>query len=132
MEYCLGIEVQPEPYMELHRRILFVTYASISWVYRWAITFVILKFMASFLKPYKLEIISSMLAMVALGSMLGWPLFRLIKGIRKRGRLPDMKSARVAITAGLIAVLLLGFFFLPLPVSRVRQPGLVQVQPDYQ
>ncbi len=27
MEYCLGIEVQPEPYMELWRQILFVVFA---------------------------------------------------------------------------------------------------------
>src|SRR5207249_11470373 len=46
MDKCLGIEVQPEPYMELGRRILFVTYAIASWFYRWIITFVILKFMA--------------------------------------------------------------------------------------
>jgi putative peptide zinc metalloprotease protein len=130
-EYCLGMETQPEPYMELGRRVLFVTFAVVSWVYRWAITFVILKFMATFLKPYKLEIISSMLAVAALASMIGWPLFRLIKNIRKRGRLPDMKSVRVTITACVIAAFLLGFFFLPLPVSRVRQPGLVQVQPEY-
>src|SRR5207244_2043901 len=39
MEHCLGIEVQPEPYMELWRRILFVTYAIISYVYRWVVTF---------------------------------------------------------------------------------------------
>ena len=30
-----------------------------------------------------------------------------------------------------VAAFLLGFFFLPLPVTRVRQPGVVQVQPDY-
>ncbi len=50
MEYCLGMETQPEAYMELSRRILFVIYAVISWVYRWAITFVILKFMSTFLE----------------------------------------------------------------------------------
>jgi hypothetical protein len=33
-------------------------------------------------------------------------------------------------SASVVAVLLLAFFFLPLPVSRVRQPGLVQIQPD--
>src|SRR5262249_31234660 len=128
MEHCLGIEVQPEPYMELGRRILFVSYAVISWVYRWVITFVILKFMATFLKPYKLEILSTMLAFAALGSMIGWPLYRLIKNIRKRGRLPDMKSTRVTISAACVAVVLLLFFFLPLPVTRIRQSGLVEVQ----
>ncbi len=130
MDYCLGIEVQPEPYMELWRRILFVTYAIGSYIYRWVITFVILKFMASFLKPYKLEVISNMLALVAAGSMIGWPLYRLGKNLHKRGRVPDMKSLRVSITAGVLAVVFLAFFFLPLPVSRVRNTGLIQVRPD--
>ncbi len=129
MDKCLGIEVQPEPYMELWRRILFVTYAIVSWVYRWVITFVILKFMATFLRPYKLEIISNMLAALALGSMIGWPLVRLIKNINKRGRLPDMKTARVTVSSCILGAFLLGFFFWPLPVSRVRHTGLVQIQP---
>src|SRR6516164_1307093 len=129
MEHCLGIEVQPEPYMELWRRILFVSYAVVSWVYRWVITFVILKFMASFLKPYKLEVISTMLALMALGSMIGWPLYRLGKNLHKRGRLPDMKGIRVSISTAIVVGLLLVFFFVPFPVTRVRQTGLIQVSP---
>ena len=58
LEHCLGIEVQPEPYMELWRRMLFVIYAIVSYVYRWVVTFSILCFMDTFLKPYKLEVIS--------------------------------------------------------------------------
>src|SRR5262249_21693990 len=64
----------------------------------------------------------------ALGSMIGWPLYRLIKNIRKRGRLPDMKSTRVTVSAACVAVVLLLFFFLPVPVTRIRQTGLVEVQ----
>src|SRR6516162_5713014 len=78
MEHCLGIEVQPEPYMELWRRILFVVYAVTSYIYRWVITFVILKFMSNFLGP-KLKVISQMLAFAAAASMVGWPLYRLGK-----------------------------------------------------
>jgi putative peptide zinc metalloprotease protein len=132
MDHMLGIEVQPEPYMELGRRILFVTYGVISYFYRWMVTFVILQFMATFLKPYKLEIISNMLALMALGSMVGWPMYRLIRNVHKRGRLPDMKPQRVTLTAFGLALVLLAFFFLPLPVSRIRQTGLVQVHPDAQ
>src|SRR5437763_12190727 len=115
--------------MALNRRVLFVGYAVISYVYRWVITFSILKVMATFLKPYKLEAVSNMLALLALGSMVGWPLYRLGKNLHKRGRLPDMKTTRVTITACLVAGLLLAFIVLPLPVSRVRVSGLVQVQP---
>lgn len=132
MEHLLGIEVQPEPYMDLTRRILFISYAVVSYVYRWVVTFVILKFMATFLRPYKLEIISEMLALIALGSMVGWPLYRLLKNVHKRGRLPDMKAQRVVLTSIGLAGLLLVFFFVPMPVTRVRQLGLVQVHPDHQ
>jgi putative peptide zinc metalloprotease protein len=131
MEHCLGMEVQPEPYMELWRRILFISYAIISYIYRWVITFVILYFMSNFLGP-KLKVISQMLAFAAAASMVGWPLYRLGKAWHKRGRVPDMKAARVAVSASVLAAVLLMFFFLPLPItSRVRQTGLVQVQPEY-
>src|ERR1700752_1033534 len=69
MEHCLGIEVQPEPYMALWRRTLFVIYAIVSYVYRWVITFSILYFMSMFLKPYKLGVVSGMLAFAAGASM---------------------------------------------------------------
>ena len=129
MEYCLGIEAQPEGYMELGRRVLFVVFAVISYVYRWVVTFVILKFMATFLKPYKLEVVSELLAIGALGSMIGWPLYRLLKNVRKRGRLPDMKSIRVTLSACVVAALLFVVFFIPMPVTRIRERGFVQVQP---
>lgn len=126
MEYCLGIEVPPEQYMELTRKILFLTFAIVSYVYRWVVTFMILKFMATFLKPYKLEVISELLAVGALGSMIGWPLYRLIKNVKKRGRLPDMKPIRVTISACLVAMVLLVVFLVPLPVSRIRDRGYVE------
>jgi putative peptide zinc metalloprotease protein len=130
MDYCLGIEVRPEPYMELWRRVLFISYAVTSYIYRWVITFVIITFMATFLRPYKLEIISNLLALLAVGSMIGWPAYRLGKGIHRRGRLPDMKTVRVSITCAVVSALVLAFFLLPLPVSRVREIGLVQVRPQ--
>jgi putative peptide zinc metalloprotease protein len=129
MDWCLGIEVQPEQYMSLWRRTLFVIYAIISYIYRWVVTFSILYFMSRFLKPYKLEVISGMLAFAAAASMVGWPLFRMAKNLNKRGRLPDMKPVRVTITSIAVACVLLFIFLVPLPVSRVRELGLVQVIP---
>ncbi|MGE3803165.1 MAG: site-2 protease family protein [Gemmataceae bacterium] len=129
-EYCLGIEQQPEPHMDLNRRVLFVTYAIVSYVYRWFITFVILYMLYTFLKPYKLGAVGALLALAALASMIGWPLYRLGSNLHKRGRLPDMKRGRVALTASVVVALLLAFFFLPLPVSRVRETGVVQVVPS--
>lgn len=126
-EYGLGMEVQPEPYMETSRKVLFISYAILSYVYRWIVTFSILYFLSNWLKPYKLGALSGMLAFAAFGSMIGWPIYRLFKGLSKRGRFPDMKRKNVSISTALILGLLLVFFLVPLPISRVRQDGLVQV-----
>src|SRR5262245_7399306 len=130
LKHGLGVEVQPEPYMALWRRWLFVIYAVTSWLYRSVVTFFILYFLYNFLKPYKLGVISAMLAIAALASMIGWPLVRLIKNIHRRGRLPDMKPVRVTITCIVIVGLILAILFVPLPVSRVTAVGVVQMEPD--
>jgi putative peptide zinc metalloprotease protein len=126
-EHALGIEVQPEAYMAPNRKFLFIAYAITSFLYRWFVTISILFFLASWLKPYKLESLSMMLALAALGSMTFWPMFKMIKGIRQRGRLPDMKRKRVMVTVAVFATIIGLFFFLPLPVSRVREIGMVEV-----
>jgi putative peptide zinc metalloprotease protein len=126
-EKALGIEVQPEAYMAPSRKLLFVSYAIGSFIYRWVVTVSILFFLAKWLKPYKLESLSMMLALGALASMIFWPAYRMVKSIRQRGRLPDMKRKRVMVSGTILALLLVGFFALPLPVSRVREIGLVQV-----
>jgi putative peptide zinc metalloprotease protein len=130
LEHCLGVEVQPEGYMALGRRILFVTYAITSYIYRWVVTFTILYFMYNFLRPYKLEVISTGLAFAAAASMAGWPLWRLGKNIHKRGRLPDMKRWRVLTSAAVLTALILFACLVPVPVSRIRGVGLVQPQHD--
>ncbi len=129
LEHCLGVEVQPETYMQTTRKVLFIAYAVVSYIYRWVVTYSILIFMASFLKPYKLEVVSKMLAVASLASMVGWPLWRLGKNLHRRGRLPDMKTGRAVISGAVVAALLVAFFVVPLPVSRVRQGALVQMQP---
>jgi putative peptide zinc metalloprotease protein len=129
LEYCLGVEVQPERYMELGRRIWFVVFAIVSYIYRWVITFSILWFFSNFLGE-KLKAVSALLVIAAIASMLGWPIYRLCSNLHKRGRLPDMQMNRVFWTCTTLGILILGFLFLPLPVSRVRESALVEVQPD--
>ena len=129
LEKCLGVEVPPEPYMAPGRKVLFVVYAVASWVYKWVIMFGILWFLADFLGP-KLKILSQMLAVLSLASMFIWPGYRVIKNIRQRGRLPDMKKVRVYITLAVFAGLIAAFFLAPLPVSRVHETGLVVMDPD--
>ena len=128
LDKCLGIEVVPESYMAPMRKWLFVIYAIASWVYRWVVMFGILWFLSDFLGP-KLKILSQMLAVMSLASLFIWPGYRIIKNVSQRGRLPDMKAARVYITLFVFLALLAGFFFLPLPVSRIHETGLVGLDP---
>jgi putative peptide zinc metalloprotease protein len=131
LEHCLGIETLPEPYMQLGRRILFVTYALASYIYRWVVTFSILYFMDSFLKPYKLEVISHLLTLAAVGSLVGWPIYRLGKNLYKRGRLPDMKRWRVVATSSVAVLIVLFVCLVPVPIGgRIRGQALIQPVPD--
>lgn len=125
---CLGVEVPPDSYMAPFRKWLFAIYAIASWIYRWVVMFGILWFLADFLGP-KLKIISQMLAFASLASLFIWPSYRVVKNIRQRGRLPDMKAARVYITLAALGALVGAFFFLPLPVSRIHETGMVVVDP---
>lgn len=129
MKYCLGMEVPPEPGMAVLRRAFFVTYAVVSYIYGWIVAFGVIFFVGNFL-PYKLRIISVMMAWASIASMVGWPLYHFGKGIYQRGKLPVMKAPQVWLTASVASVLLLLFLFLPLPVSRTRQVALVQLRPE--
>ena len=128
-EFCLGMEVQPEPYMAMNRRILFVGYAIISYIYRWVVTFSIIYTLSNFLKPWNLGSLSKIIALAALASMFGWPMYRMIKSFAQRGRLPDMKRSRVTATAAVVFFVTLAIFLLPLPISRVRDKGLIEFDP---
>ena len=129
-EQCLGIEVQPEGYMALWRRMLFILYAVVSYVYKWVVTFGIIWFFDSILKPYNMQVVSHMLAAASLISMICWPVYRLGKNLYKRGRLPDMKRWRVVTTGLVLTALVLALALVPLPLNKVRGKGLVEPQPD--
>src|SRR5262249_32357707 len=102
----------------------------LSYVYRWVVTFSILYFMDSFLKPYKLEVISHFLALAALGSMVGWPIYRLGKNLHRRGRLPDMKRWRVVTWIVAMRALALSVCLVQAPIGRTRRQALFQPIPD--
>ncbi len=131
-EKMLGIEQQPEPYMQPSRRVLFVVYAVASYIYRWVITFSIIWFLATWLKPYKLETISWGLATMALGTMFFWPMYRLRKYLKQRGRLPDMKTNRLVTSIAIVTAIVTAFLMVPLPISRVMETGMLQVPEQYQ
>ena len=128
LRVALGVETPPEPYMAPGRKLLFIGYALASYVYRWVITFSILWFLADFFGP-RLKVVSQMLALFSLVSMFLFPVYRSIKNVRQRGRLPDMKPKRVFVTLGISTFLAACVVMLPLPISRVKETGLVGLDP---
>lgn len=128
--WCLGIEPRPEPPMTVTRRCLFMAYAVASYCYSWFVMFSAIWFLSRILRPYRLESIGTVMACVSLASMAGWPMYHLIRDYRRRGRLPDMKSARIRTTVVVVGGVLAFVFFVPLPVSRVRETGIVQLRPE--
>jgi len=114
-EKVLGLEVPVQSYMPKSRRILFVTYAISSYLYRWFVTFSILFFLSQVLKPYKLQSISYMLAVGALVPLLGVPVYQIVKFIRTPGRLRKVKKARAAGFAVAFVAIVAGILLIPTP-----------------
>jgi putative peptide zinc metalloprotease protein len=127
---CFGVEIPAEEYMQVGRKVLFIVFAVVSYVYRWVVTFSILYLFYTFLRPYKLEMVGNLLTLAAIVSMTIWPVFQMGKNIVKRGRLPDMKRKRVLITAFVAFAIAMVLVLVPMPISRIRGLAVVQAHPD--
>ncbi len=112
----LGLEIPVQSYLPKSRRILFVTYAIASYVYRWFVTFAILWFLSQFLKPHKLESVSYLLAAGALIPLAGVPAYSIVKFLRTPGRLRKVKKARAAAYAAAAIAILAGILLIPTPL----------------
>jgi len=115
-EKVLGLEIPVQSYLPRSRRILFVTYAVASYIYRWFVTFAILWFLSQVLKPYKLESVSYMLAAGALVPLLGVPVYQIAKFLRTPGRLRKVKKLRATAFAVAAIVLVTGILLIPTPL----------------
>jgi putative peptide zinc metalloprotease protein len=127
---CLGVVTPTPSGGSTSRRGLLLTYAVVSLLYRWAVTFGVLWFLYLFLKPYKLGAVGALLACAAAGSMVGRPLVQVVRALRRPGGLAGVRPLRVALSGTLTAAALAAFFLVPLPVSRVHRPGVVQLPSD--
>jgi putative peptide zinc metalloprotease protein len=115
-EMVLGLEVPVQSYMPRSRRSLFVTYAIASYLYRWVVTFSILYFLSQFLKPYKLQSISYMIAGGSLVPLLVMPAYQALKFFRQPGRMRKVKKVRAAAFAAVTVALVTGILLIPTPL----------------
>jgi putative peptide zinc metalloprotease protein len=119
-EKVLGLEIPVQSYLPRSRRILFVTYAVASYIYRWFVTFAILWFLSQVLKPYKLESISYLMAAGALVPLVGVPLYQIGKFLHTPGRLRKVKKARAFAYGAAAVAIVTGILLIPTPL---RIPG---------
>jgi putative peptide zinc metalloprotease protein len=134
-EKVLGLEIPVQSYMPRSRRILFVTYAVASYLYRWFVTFAILWFLSQVLKPYKLEAVSYLLAVGALFPLLGMPVYQIVKFFRTPGRMRKVKKVRASAFAAAAIALVTAILLIPTPlriqgtlVLRLAKPNEIYAQ----
>ncbi|MDA1212845.1 MAG: HlyD family efflux transporter periplasmic adaptor subunit, partial [Planctomycetota bacterium] len=112
--YCLGIESQPDPFMPDRGRIWFMLFAVASWFYKWFITFGIIFFLYTMLKPYELQSIGIALACISATSIVGGLVFNCYR-ILTAPRLEPMNKKKVTATMLVFASILAGALFFPFP-----------------
>ncbi|MGL4461462.1 MAG: efflux RND transporter periplasmic adaptor subunit, partial [Planctomycetia bacterium] len=123
----LGTEVNPDPYLPKRNRWFFAAYAVTAYLYRWVVTFGILLFMYTFLKPYKLAMISKILAVASLIPLAVLPVYQMQKNLRNRWRGLKVNKTRMATSIPLAVAVVALVLFMPLPMW-IDVPMMLQVR----
>ena len=124
-ELALGVPAQHADEHSPIRRILLSVYAIASALYRAVVICGILWFLHSTLKPYRLEMLADVLALIVLGGLVAGPLRRTGRFVNQAYGSHQMKSRR-ALTSSLIAIIgIAACLFIPFP-HRVAAPAMVE------
>ena len=129
-EKVLGLEIPVQSYLPRSRRYLFVTYAVASYVYRWFVTFAILWFLSQFLKKWKLEQVSYLLALFSLIPLVGMPFYQIVKFVRTPGRLRKVKKVRASAFGVAATALVGGILLIPTPLHIQGSMVLKLAKPE--
>jgi putative peptide zinc metalloprotease protein len=113
--YCLGMELQEDPFLPRRNQFLFTIYTIASVIYRWVVVFSICWFVIKVLEPYGLAVVGRTVAFAGFIGMIVQPLWQSYKFIRTPGRLQKVKKARVATSLGIATIVVLAVCFIPLP-----------------
>lgn len=126
-QYCLGLELQDNPFLPRRNQIWFALYTVAAVIYRWVVVFSIIIFLNNVLEPYGLKALGRLIAISGLVGMIAPPIWQTIKFFRTPGRASKMKRNRLIATV-IGGTALVGLIcFLPLPF-HVDCP--VEIQPQ--
>ncbi len=124
--WCLGLEPPEDPFLPQRNQLFFGIYAVASAVYRWVVVFSIMYFIYKVFEPYRLEIIGQMIGMMSLYGLLIVPVWKLAKFLWVPGRIHKVKKLRLLATLAVLALVVAGVVYIPLPYYVISP---LEIQP---
>ena len=112
--WCLGIKLPQDPFLPTSGWPWFLLFTVASFVYRWMVSFGIIVYLYTVLKPYRLQNIGIMLAWISAGTAvfgLGYSLYQLLKMPRHE----PLSRTKIAVSLLLLAGLIGGGLLVPVP-----------------
>ncbi|MCR9295623.1 MAG: hemolysin D [bacterium] len=114
-QYCLGLELQENPFLPQKRQGWFALYTIASIIYRWVIVFSIMMFLMKVLEPYGLQALGRLIAFTGLAGMVAQPIIQITKFFRTPGRVSKMKRKNILTSLAVAGAAIVGICFIPLP-----------------
>ena len=124
-KWCLGLKPRSVPLLPTRKKFWLCVYAVLSSVYRWFVTFSILWFLNEVFKPYRLQILGQMLALMGLYGLVVMPLWKAFKFFMVPGRAKEVKEWRFAVSLTVFCVVVLVVWYFPLP-NRVMTTLVIE------
>jgi len=114
-KWCLGMDMPEDPFMPKRNQAFFMMYTVAAVMYRWFIVIAILMMLNRVFEPYGLKILGQMVAVAALGGMVGQPGYKLWKFFTVPGRTNQIKMHRLYITLAIVLLAIAAVGALPVP-----------------
>jgi putative peptide zinc metalloprotease protein len=112
---CLGLELQDDPFLPTRGRLWFGLFTIASVIYRWVVVFSICWFVMQVLKPYGLQALGRMLALIGFSGLVAQPVIQTFKFIRTPGRLAKVKRGRLLASLAVLGAIIAGVCYIPFP-----------------
>lgn len=114
-KWCLGLEEPDDPFLPKKNQGLFMLYTVASSVYSWIVLFSILWFLNKVFEPYRLKVLGQIIAAASIASLIGRPLWGVIKFFRVPGRTDQVKKPRMYATIAILLAIAGVVLFVPFP-----------------
>ncbi len=126
-KYCLGIDLPAPAFLPDHGRFWFFTYVIASAIYRWVVFAGIIIFFYTVLKPYRLQSLGILMAIITILISLGgflWNTYKLISQPRR----DSVSKPRLFLTVAFLSLCASLVMFLPFP-WYIEAPFIIE--PDH-